>query len=197
MLNIIIMDAKSFCLKQNINIENDFNFHHRKRLKPKKFDSNPHSQVLFTLDNFCRKAFTHVLDTLINLSTENLKSCLVSIQPIFKILSVPISPEITLKDVEKVFSLFPKNCNMSNVTDFHSALCEINILRLQTENSKSLADVMEIAYKLKNIIPMAEAICRLALTSPIITASNERCFSKLKLIKNHLRTTISNNFLNE
>lgn len=85
MLNSFITYAKSFCLKQNINIENDFNFHHRKRLKLNKFDSNPHSQVQFTLDDFYRKEFTHVLDTLINLSTENLKSCLVSIQPIFKI----------------------------------------------------------------------------------------------------------------
>jgi len=86
---------------------------------------------------------------------------------------------------------------MSNVTDFNSALCEINILRLQTENVKSLANVMDVANKLRTIIPMANALCRLALTSPVTTASNERWFSKLKLIKNHLRTTMNSSRLND
>jgi len=110
---------------------------------------------------------------------------------------VPISSNITVEDVEKAFSLFPKNCDMSSVTDFNSALCEINILRLQTENAKSLANVMDVANKLRTIIPMANELCRLALTSPVTTASNERCFSKLKLIKNHLRTTMTSYRLND
>jgi len=55
---------------------------------------------------------------------------------------------------------------MSNVTYFNSALCEINILRLQTENVKSLANVMDIVNKLKTIISMANALCCLALISP-------------------------------
>lgn len=104
------------------------------------------------------------MDTLISLSSENLESCLVCIQPLFKVLSVPLSSNITVKDVEKAFFLFPKNYDMSYVTDFNSALCEINILRLQTENVKSLANVMDVANKLRTIIPMANELCRLALT---------------------------------
>ncbi|CAI6344376.1 unnamed protein product [Macrosiphum euphorbiae] len=44
---------------------------------------------------------------------------------------------------------------------------------------------------------MANELCRLALTSPVTTASNELCFSKLKLIKNHLRTTMTSSRLND
>lgn len=49
---------------------------------------------------------------------------------------------------------------MSNVTDFNSALCEINILRLQTENVKSLTNVMDVANKLKTIIEGLRATTR-------------------------------------
>jgi len=42
---------------------------------------------------------------------------------------------------------------------------------------------------------MANELCRLALTSPVTTASNERWISKLKLIKNHLRTTMTSSRL--
>lgn len=197
LINELIASAKSFCLKLDINFIRDFNQHHRKRLKPRKIDSNPQFHVHLTYEDFYRKEFLQVSDTLINLSSENLKLCLVCIQPLFKLLSVPISSSITVENVEKAFSLFPRNSDMSNVTDFNSALCEINILRLQTENDKSLANVMDVANKLKTIIPMANALCRLALTSPVTTASNERCFSKLKIIKNHLRTTMSSSRLND
>jgi len=196
LINELIASAKSFCLKLDIDFIRDFNQHHRKRLKPSKIYSNQ-SHVHLTYEDFYRKEFLQVMDTLINLSSENLKSCLVCIQPLFKLLSVPISSSITVEDVEKAFPLFPRNSDMSNVTDFNSALCEINILRLQTENVKSLANVMDVANKLKTIIPMANTLCRLALTSPVTTASNERCFSKLKIIKNHLRTTMSSSRLND
>lgn len=41
----------------------------------------------------------------------------------------------------------------------------------------------------------ANNICRLALTAPVSVATNERTFSKLKLIKNHLRSTMTDNRL--
>ncbi|CAI6370683.1 unnamed protein product [Macrosiphum euphorbiae] len=176
LINELIPSAKSFCLKLDIDFDGDFNQHHRKRLKPKKNDSNQQSHVNLTYEDFYRKEFLQVLDTLIGLSSEDLKSCL-----------------------KKHFPYFQKNCDMSNATDFNSALCEINILRLQTENLKSLANIMDVANKLRTLIPMANELCRLglALTSPVTTASNERCFSKLKLIKNHLRTTMTSSRLND
>ena len=108
LINELIASAKSFCLKLDIDFDGDFNQHHRKRLKPKKIDSNQQSHVNLTYEDFYRKEFLQVLDTLIGLSSEDLKSCLVCIQPLFKVLSVPISSNITVKDVEKAFSLFPK-----------------------------------------------------------------------------------------
>lgn len=126
----------------------------------------------------------------------NLKCCLTSVQPLFNILSSPISPLITTEDVKNACSLFPPSSDMSKVTDFDGSLCEINILRLQTDDCTTLTEIASIANKLKTVIPTANSLCRLAFTSPVSSASNERVFSVLKLIKNHLRTTMTDKRLN-
>ncbi|CAI6352853.1 unnamed protein product [Macrosiphum euphorbiae] len=124
---------------------------------------------------------------------ENLKSCLSSVQPIYHILSVPLKSTITLEDIKKAFSLFPPGSDLSKVTDFDGILCEINILRLNTDNdyNNTLKSIMEPSNKLKTVIPSANALCRLAYTSPVSTATKERVFSILKFVKNHLRTTMT------
>lgn len=192
-LNNLISTAKVFSLKMEVNPVVDFQRHHRKRLNPKKIDTNSNTQADFTLESFYRKEFNHVLDTLINLMAENLKSCLSSVQSIYHILSVPIKSTITLEDIKKAFSLFPPGSDMSKVTDFEGILCEINILRLNTDDdsNNTLKLIMESSNKLKTVIPLANALCRLAYTSPVSTATNERVFSILKFVKNHLRTTMT------
>ena len=53
-------------------------------------------------------------------------------------------------------------------------------------------------FKLKNfdrIYPRVFLLYQFMLTLPITVSSNERSFSKLKLIKNYLRSTMSNDRL--
>ncbi|CAI6366416.1 unnamed protein product [Macrosiphum euphorbiae] len=61
----------------------DFKNHHRKRLAPKRYDCNATTQAEFTMHLFYRKEFKMVLDTLLKLTNDNLKSCISSIQPLF------------------------------------------------------------------------------------------------------------------
>ncbi|CAI6345995.1 unnamed protein product [Macrosiphum euphorbiae] len=61
----------------------DFKNHHRKRLAPKRYDCNATTQAEFTMHLFYRKEFKMVLDTLLKLTNDNLKSCIASIQPLF------------------------------------------------------------------------------------------------------------------
>jgi len=174
----------------------DFEKHHRKRIKPRRIDSNSSSQVNFSLESFYRKEFIEVLDTLITLMSSNLKCCLTSVQPLYNILSIPINPLITTEDIKNAFTLFPPSSDMSKVSDFDGSLCEVNILRQKTDDCKTLNEVIDISNKLKTVIPTANYLCRLAFTSPVSAASNERVFSVLKLIKNHLRTTMTDKRLN-
>ncbi|CAI6360201.1 unnamed protein product [Macrosiphum euphorbiae] len=76
-----ISSAKVFAIKMKTDPISDFEKHHRKRIKPRRIDSNSSSQVNFSLESFYRKEFIEVLDTLITLMSSNLKCCLTSVQP--------------------------------------------------------------------------------------------------------------------
>lgn len=47
------------------------------------------------------------------------------------------------------------------------------------EDKTSFNSLMEKVEEVKHILPCANTICCLALTSPVTVASNERSFSKL------------------
>lgn len=50
--------------------------------------------------------------------------------------------------------------------------------------------MLKVSEELKHILPTSNKICRLIFTAPVSTASNERAFSKLKIVKNYLRSTM-------
>lgn len=56
---------------------------------------------------------------------------------------------------------------------------------------------MNVSESLKTLVPVANSLCGLSFTAPVTTASNERSFSKLKIIKNHLRTKMAANRLDD
>lgn len=88
----------------------DFKNHHRKRLAPKRYDCNATTQAEFTMHLFYRKEFKMVLDTLLKLTNDNLKSCISSIQPFF----VDIIKEHS-KNIIKYLIL----CNICLLTTMH------------------------------------------------------------------------------
>lgn len=49
---------------------------------------------------------------------------------------------------------------------------------------------------MENLLPNTVVAYRIMLTLPVSVASGERSFSKLKLIKNHLRSTMKQDRLN-
>ena len=52
-------------------------------------------------------------------------------------------------------------------------------------------DIYQLAYKYKSIFPAVYKNYKLLLTVPVTVAMNERTFSKMKIIKNFLRSTMS------
>ena len=51
--------------------------------------------------------------------------------------------------------------------------------------------MIEVSGANKLSLPLANSIIRLMLTVPVTVASNERSFSQLKVVKNELRTSVS------
>jgi hypothetical protein len=55
----------------------------------------------------------------------------------------------------------------------------------------NLLEILKTSEFFKHILPNVNMILRLVFTAPISTASNERAFSKLKMVNNYLRSTTS------
>ena len=76
-------------------------------------------------------------------------------------------------------------------------------VKMETRQAKRMLQSSGVGFKtleefVKYLKPSEMAFCelikaaRIAITLPVSTAGCERSFSKLKLIKNHLRTTMAN-----
>lgn len=199
-INNIKTSAEIFAKKLDVDSNADFNRFHRQRNLPKKIDCISSTQAILNLQTFYTKKFKEVLDTLINESANNLRNCFTNLQivePIFKILSMPIKSDIRTENIEKACGLFPLSYEASLVTDYDAILCQINIRRHKTSHENRLEKVLKVSESLKTLVPVANSLCRLSYTAPVTTAFNERSFSKLKMIKNHLRTTMAANRLDD
>lgn len=197
-INNWIDSAFSFETLLGTNPESSFKTHHRRRLCPKRIDSRPSFEVEFTIHLFYRRKLKLVLDTLITLSNSNLKQCISSVQPLFKLFSQPLDKlNITRGDITISLSLFPLDSTGSNLKDLDLVQTQIEILfNMLQDDSKNFKSIMENSEEVIHILPYAHLLCRLALTSPVTVASYERTFSKLKLVKTFLRSTMNDDQLN-
>lgn len=191
----LINSAKITAQSFGVDSDTDFNRYHRIRKRPKRLDENTDNSAPYELLNFYRQHFNLVLDTLINLSSSNLNVFVETIQPMYKILSVPLKVN-TSQDFSEAFFLFPPMSHGAKLLDYDAVAAEWEILATQclNENLKWI-DVLQKSEEVKHILPCANWFCRLSFTSPVTTASSERTFSKLKLIKQCLRSTMTSNRL--
>jgi len=77
-------------------------------------------------------------------------------------------------------------------SEFENFKYQVPLSMTTFENATQL-DVLKHfhQYSLKDLYPNLEVALRIFLKIPVTTATRERSFSKLKLIKNYLRSTIS------
>ncbi|KAL4107515.1 hypothetical protein QTP88_017852 [Uroleucon formosanum] len=172
-INNLIDSALSFATLLGTNPESYFKTHHRRRLCPKRIDPRPSTEVEFTIHLFYRREFKLVLDTLITLSNSNFKQCISSVQPLFQLFSQPLDKS----NITNSLSLFPVDSTGSNLKDLDLVQTELEILfNMLQDDSKNFESLMAKSEEVKHILPSANLLCRLALTSPVTVASNERTF---------------------
>lgn len=56
--------------------------------------------------------------------------------------------------------------------------------------------IATLAFKYRNVFPLLRRAYGLALTAPVSVAKNERAFSRLKIVKNFLRSSTHDDRLN-
>lgn len=107
---------------------------------------------------------------------------------------------------------FNHNCSFLNTFLKHYQHFNINSLLLESEfqsakaliqnsntnqSNNDIFSISKILNKIPNAFPETLKIITILLTLPVSTASNERFFSSLKLVKTHLRLTMGDERLSD
>jgi hypothetical protein len=156
----------------------------------KRLDDNPETSAITSLHTSYRKCMIEVLDSLSTEYRDNIKDCLEKIQPLAVILQPPIN-QITVEQVERVAKLFPPSVSVDPLSLAAELEIFVNFLREREGIRKTVHDAGKVAFDNKEVFPNVYRCHKLLLTAPVSVADIERSFSKMKIIKNYLRSTMT------
>ncbi len=136
-----------------------------------------------------------VIDILCNRFKERFK-CFEEVASLFHILSPKILSKVSDHEVTELSARSMKEYNEGLSDDFPWQIVSFQtILRRQLENMKDIREVGTALIcehsTLSTSFPDICAAYLLFLTLPVTSASAERSFSKLKLIKGYLQSTMA------
>ena len=168
--------------------EAEFNRKHRVRRPPSRIDDNPDSQVTLTMMQFYRREFKTVLDIQIVQLGDNLIQCFEAVKPLATVLQPPLK-NLNFKDVQELVSLFPSNMPVDPFV-LHAEFDNFvsHALTHEREINEKLDTVAEV---FKSAVPLTNKAYRRLMTAPVTVAKDERTFTRLKLTKTCLRTTMT------
>ncbi len=125
----------------------------------------------------------------------NVNAVIDSVMPIFQIFTFPLSKEnLKVSKIEALMSMMPPSMTKPDVNALET---ELEIVFDRCKSSTTLNDVIEESKKLRSVLKLNFQVIKFIITAGYGVASNERSFSQLKLIKQSLRTTMSNERLND
>ncbi|KAL5246043.1 hypothetical protein ACI65C_013451 [Semiaphis heraclei] len=195
----LIQSAVVFLKKYEVDAEKEFSVRHRRRIAPKNVDSNRSNASEFSFHsekrnrNRNRKEFKMVLDKLNGLIKDHLEKSINDIKPLYIMFKPPFSKELLTETlIQDAIQFLPNNVEIDPLT----VQCELEVLYDQCQNKSTMSDLAKVSHELKTALPLANLLCRLSCTAPVTVAGNERSFSKLKIVKNYLRTTQEDSRLN-
>ena len=94
--------------------------------------------------------------------------------------------KLTADNANKIAQIVP------GISSAELLYSELELLSDEIDSSPSFSDLIIKLKKIGNGYPNAKRVYQFLLALPITVATNERCFSKLKFIKNKLRSLLKN-----
>ena len=188
-INLQIEAAVAFSGQHGVVAESEFATRHRHRVAPRRIDDTPENAVQFGLQAFYRKEFLQVVDAQIQLLQDNWEVAFKIIEPAVTPLKPPYDGDIISCDVSSLIELFPNSVK----PDQASLEVELQVFRTHCNKKQeidSINNALNYCLKFKELFPLTLRCLKLVLTAPVTSASSERSFSKLKLIKTLVRSTM-------
>lgn len=155
-----------------------------------RVDDRPETAAAIQFQEYHRKGMCEVLDSLIMEYRDDIKQCLEKLKPLAEVLQPPLA-EPTDEQLESVSRLFPPSVAINPECLCAEFSVFVNIVNNEKESCRMVHDVAEVAFRNRSILPTTYKCFKLLLTAPVSVAKNERTFSKMKVIKNFLRSTMS------
>lgn len=199
----IEINAKDIAAQMNISPEFPLVSQFRLR-KRKRFDNErPDEPIIDPRQTFKVEFFNYIIDVALN-SLEERFDQLVCHNDTFKFLYNIKDSDVTLDQCKTLESkLYNKNTNSSDINAIE-LFDEINLYKTTFSDiqQSSLQSPLDVLNKLAEngfleIFPNLTIAFRILLTIPVSVATGEATFSKLKLIKNYLRSTMTQTRLSD
>ena len=189
-LNKQIDAAIIFGGRLGIDAVEEYQRHHRPRRQPRRIDEQPETVARLDLNEYYRKEFIQILDYQINALSDNVKVALDIIAPCISLLLPPYKEDPKRENMVSLTKLFP----LSLQSDVDAVNVELTMFRQHCYDNmpdiKTVEDAARCVKEMQNIFPLTNRCFQLLLTAPITSASSERSFSKLKLIKTAIRSVM-------
>ncbi|CAF2878814.1 unnamed protein product [Rotaria sp. Silwood2] len=181
MIQRIVRRAETF----DIDIDMEFQKLHRPRKLSQRIDNNQNTAVTLTRDQYYTKLMRQVLDHLYSGFDDYLVTITNKLR-YFHNLSPDRIKQFSLNDAEQLCSIVPGLSSPSLV------LTEFELLRQAISVCTTIDQVIGHLRTVGHAYPRASLVYNFLITLPVTVASNERSFSKMKIIKNYLRNALKN-----
>ena len=196
-LNNLITAAVEFSERHGVDANGEYQRQHRLRRPTRRVDERPETATSLTLEDFYRKEFIQVLDVQTEALTDNVEAACDILAPAINLLLPPFHNDLKEEDVGSLVKMLPRPLQPDN-----DVLCaELTLFRNHCRENKleieTIAEAARLAMKFGSIFPLTNRCYRLILTAPITSASSERSFSKLKLIKTVMRSVMNQDRLKD
>ena len=109
--------------------------------------------------------------------------------------------QLNVSDLLKLSELYPHDFSRMERIALEKQLNMYYVIVRQDERFEDLSGIAELARlmvetKKHTTYPLVYRLLKLALVLPVATATVERCFSAMKIVKSDLRNKIGDEFLN-
>ena len=182
-LNSEILAAMTVAEQKGIDPDYKFSKHDHVRKMPRRVDDRPQTKCLGLVDHY-RKEFIAVLDEQIHALRANKEEVTNVLQPALTLFKPPYHDPVDIGQLKQFFNMFPVS-----IRPDEDAL-EVELKTFCCHLSKNCREIVTVRNKLEYLKSHGKTLLRLTrqhfkilLTVPVTSASAERSFSKLKLVK--------------